>query len=151
MSEVRSRALERVEREVALFGEGSPASKIQISGWRTQEWMFFIRKLPAELPEERLTDLDRTFDLSNSSNAEILHEWLLQAIRRKYKPAYPAIERFLSTNGRRKYVKSLFLELAKTPEGLQFGKEVYAKTRPLYHAVSVTVADKILNWPTMIH
>ncbi|HJZ13454.1 MAG TPA: M1 family metallopeptidase, partial [Acidobacteriota bacterium] len=131
--EIRSELLSRVENELHNWLQGTPPSKLNTGKWRTQEWLYFLRKIPADVDTQKMSDLDGAFRLSDSQNAEILHEWLLQAVARNYKPAYPAIERFLSSNGRRKYVKSLFTQLAKTPEDRDFAKRIYARTRPMYH------------------
>jgi leukotriene-A4 hydrolase len=39
------------------------------------------------------------------------------SIKNNYAAAYPRLEEFLTSIGRRKFVKPLFEELAKTPEG----------------------------------
>jgi hypothetical protein len=50
------------------------------------------------------------------------------------------------TVGRRKFLKPLYTELAKTTEGTARARAIYAKARPRYHAVSTGTIDKILNW-----
>ena len=49
--------------------------------------------------------------------------WFPSVIEAKYEPAYPAIEEFLMTIGRRYLVRPVYLELAKTPEGLEFARQ----------------------------
>jgi hypothetical protein len=70
----------------------------------------------------------------------------MQSIKNQYEPALPALEKFLTSMGRRKFLKPLYEELAKTPAGLQRAKTIYAKARPTYHPVSSGTIDKILNW-----
>jgi hypothetical protein len=48
--------------------------------------------------------------------------------------------------GRRKFLKPLYTELAKTPEGLEMARRIYAKARPSYHPVAYTTIDEILKW-----
>jgi leukotriene-A4 hydrolase len=48
--------------------------------------------------------------------------------------------------GRRKFLKPIYTELAKTPSGLERARGIYAKARPRYHAVSTGTIDKILKW-----
>ena len=47
------------------------------------------------LAPAQLRDLDATFQLSASGNSEILFAWLRIAITHHYRPALPALERFL--------------------------------------------------------
>ena len=48
--------------------------------------------------------------------------------------------------GRRKFLKPLYQELAKTPEGRARALEIYAIARPRYHAVATRTIDAILEW-----
>jgi len=143
--EVKSTALDKVDQQVSEWLNGKPAGQLRTDKWSTQEWMHFIRKTPAAAGDQVMSELDSAFHFSDSQNAEVLNEWLLQAISKQYKPAYPAIERFLSSNGRRKYVKQIFTALGKTPEGLEYGRQIYAKTRGAYHTVTRDIADRILR------
>ena len=92
-----------------------------------------------------MAELDRAFHLTQSGNSEILADWLLMSIRGGYKPAYPKLDRFLMEVGRRKYIKPLYQELAKTAEGKAHAKAVYAKARPGYHPIAVTTIDDMLK------
>jgi hypothetical protein len=55
------------------------------------------------------------------------------------------LEEFLLTVGRRKFLKPLYEELAKTPEGRKRAAAIYAKARPLYHPICVNTVDQILR------
>jgi hypothetical protein len=93
----------------------------------------------------RLAELDAAWKLSNSGNAEILSEWLLLAIRADFEDAWPALERFLTIQGRRKFLKPLYTELAKTPDGKARAQRIYEKARPGYHAIATNSIDAILG------
>ena len=127
-----------------IAGE-TAASKIETSGWSTQEWLHFLKALQAELAPERMRELDRAFSFTRTGNAEILDEWLLMAVRNRYEPAYPRLEEFLVSVGRRKYVKPLYEELAKSPEGKVRAVAIYKKARPGYHPITATTVDAILK------
>ncbi len=89
-----------------------------------------------------MAELDGAFKFSETGNSEILNEWLLKAIANKYEPAYPALERFLTSMGRRKFLKPLYTELARTPEGLEMARRIYQKARPSYHSVSYNTVER---------
>ncbi len=143
---VTSDAFTIVEQEANKWIAGAPAASLATSGWTTQEWMHFLRKLPKSMTPQQMKNLDTQFGFSKSGNSEILHEWFLHVIKNNYTPAYPALEKFLTSVGRRKFLKPLYTELAKTPDGLAFAKRVYKSARPGYHAVSVNTVDGILKW-----
>jgi leukotriene-A4 hydrolase len=143
-----SPALARVDRERDRFLAGTKARALDTKGWVTQQWQHFINKLPADVSVERLTDLDQTFSFTASGNSEILTDWLVLSVKRHYRPADSRLGDFLMTVGRRKFLKPLYTELAKTPDGLARARAIYAKARPRYHAVSTSTIDKILKWST---
>ena len=92
-----------------------------------------------------MEELDAAFKFTDSGNSEIQCEWYQHAIASKYSIAYPALEKFLVGVGRRKFLKPIYKELAKTPDGLAMAKEIYKKARPGYHAVSYQTIDGILE------
>jgi leukotriene-A4 hydrolase len=144
--EVRSAAFEKVDQAVAALGQGTPASQIQTQGWTTHHWLHFLRSLPSPSNLQTMAQLDDAFHFSDSNNSEILNAWLLLAVQSRYEPAYPALERFLTGMGRRKFLQPLYAELAKTPEGTEMALRIYKKARPGYHSVARQTVDEILDW-----
>jgi hypothetical protein len=57
--------------------------------------------------------------------------------------AYPRLEEFLLTIGRRKFIKPLYEELAKTPEGRERALAIYRRARSTYHPISVASIDDV--------
>ena len=142
---VKSEALAAVDNQVAAWKNGAPASAVDASKWSTLEWLHFLRALPESIPEARLAELDRTFKLSANGNSEVLFAWLRIAIRNRYQPAFPSLERFLTSQGRRKFVAPLYADLAKTDWGRAMAMEIYKRARPTYHSVAVNTIDQTLK------
>jgi leukotriene-A4 hydrolase len=137
----------KVERQAQQWASGEvPAAKLQTSRWSYHEWQHFLRSLPTPLPQERMRQLDAAFHFSQSGNAEIVQQWLLMAIRNDYAPAYPKLEEFLLSVGRRKFLRPLYTELVKTEGGRQRALSIYRKARPGYHPIAVATVDEILKW-----
>ena len=141
---VRSTAFAKVEEQGRAWLGGMPAAKLATQKWSTHEWIHFLRHLPNDLTREQMAELDAAFRFTESGNSEILHEWLMNAIDKRYEPAYDALEKFLLRQGRRKFLKPLYQKLAETPEGLERARTIYAKARPAYHSVSYRTIDQIL-------
>ena len=121
--------------------------KLDTLNWTTQEWIHFIRQLPSKnIPPHFHRDLDFFYSLSKSGNAEIKAEWFVKAIENNYYPARPYIEAFLIEVGRRKFLEPIYEALAnQSADDMKFAKEVYAKARDNYHAVSYQTIDEILG------
>lgn len=94
-----------------------------------------------------MAELDKAFHLIRSGNSEIVFQWLLMSIRNRYEPAYSRLEEFLLSVGRRKFIRPLYQELAKTPEGKERALAIYRRARPTYHPIAVTSIDADLKWP----
>jgi leukotriene A-4 hydrolase/aminopeptidase len=142
-----SDAFSKVGDQAAGWMKGEiPASKIQSRGWTTQEWLHFLRYLPAQLSKEKMAELDQSFHLTRSGNSEIADQWLLMSIRNRYEAAYPRLEEYLTSIGRRKLIKPLYEELVKTPEGRERALAIYQKARPTYHPIAVVTIDEIVKW-----
>jgi hypothetical protein len=136
--------LAHVEAQAAAFAVGVPARALDVREWVPQEWRHFLNALPRQLAAERLRDLDEAFALSASSNAEVLFAWLRLALRNEYAPALPAAERFLTLQGRGKFVRPLYQALAATVWGAREARRIYARARPLYHATVAAAVDAVL-------
>jgi leukotriene A-4 hydrolase/aminopeptidase len=136
----------KVDEQVKNYSDGKPllVGKMQ-KFWTTQEWLRFLKKLPENLGSEKMSGLDKLFNFTKSGNSEISFQWLLMAIKNKYSAADNRLEEFLLSIGRRKFVKPLYAELAKTPEGKQRAKEIYAKARSGYHPITQGSIDEILK------
>lgn len=143
--EITSIELKKAGDAAAAFKSGTAASAIETTKWTTHHWMYFLRSLTDSLDLKKMEDLDKAFGFTNSGNCEIQCEWYQHAIASGYEKAFPNMERFLMKVGRRKFLKPIYSELAKTEKGLALGRSIYKKARPGYHAVSIQTIDGILG------
>ena len=144
--EPRSRALDAVQAAASAFAAGASASSLKAGAWTTQERLYFLGRLPNTLSSAQLADLDDTFGLTKAGNSEVLFAWLRIAIRHRYQPAMPALERFLTTQGRRKFVRPLYDDLYAQEWGKAEARRIYyAIARPLYHQVVTSTLDPVLR------
>jgi leukotriene A-4 hydrolase/aminopeptidase len=153
-----STAFSKVEEQAKRWMRGEvKASAIPTAKWTTQEWLHFLRSLPVPgetaditlpyvLDLQKMSELDQAFHLTKSGNSEIAFQWLIMSIKNHYEPAYPRLEEFLMTIGRRKFIKPLYEEMAKTPEGKERALAIYRRARATYHPISVASIDEVLKW-----
>ena len=111
----------------------------------TNQLLYFIRHLPGSITATDMAAIDKEFKFTESGNSEVQTAWYTLAIRHQYEPAYPYLETFLTNVGRRKFLRPLYGELIKTPEGKEWAKRIYAKARGNYHPVSYTTIDAMLK------
>ena len=145
--EPSGRVFERVEEQAQAWLRGEkPAAAMRAGDWNTHEWRHLLNLLPPDVGAEKLAELDRAYRLTQTGNAEILCEWLRIAIANGYEPARPRLREFLTSQGRRKFLKPLYEEMAKTPEGKRQALAIYQQARPMYHPISTATIDQILGY-----
>jgi leukotriene-A4 hydrolase len=141
----QSDAFTRIDEQARTWIEGTiAAEQLDTKQWTTHEWIHFLNNLPSEISAERLGELDRAFNLTDVKNNAVAHSWLKVAIRANYTPAWPRLENYLTSIGRRSLVKDLYEELLKSPDGAQRAQRIYAKARPLYQIPLVQQLDALI-------
>ena len=83
--------------------------------------------------------------MTASGNSEIAAAWLEASIRNGYEPAYPRLEEFLTTVGRRKFLVPLYKALLAREGGKERALAIYQKARGNYHSVSTGTLDELLG------
>ncbi|MCX7544220.1 M1 family metallopeptidase [Marinicella gelatinilytica] len=137
---------EVINDNIAAWHNGTRnLADIETDKWTTQEWLHFLRALPTPLDKQTMQQLDKTFDLSNSQNSEIAHDWLLLSIRYHYEPAYSRLIKYLTTIGRMKLIVPLYKAMMETDELQHLAQRIYQKARPGYHPLAQSAVDPIVN------
>ena len=148
-----SQAFVAVDAAAEAFAAGGPASAVPWNGWNTQQRQRFLnwRKPGATgdvLSTAQLADLERTLNLANEGNSEVVFAWLQLALSHRYEPAVATAERFLTSQGRRKFVLPLFTTLwGEGDWGRPIARRIYAEARPLYHSVTSGSVDALMARP----
>lgn len=132
------------QRNNWLNGELGTAN-IPTAQWAVHEWIYFLRGLPDSLSAEQMTSLDEQFQFTTSGNNEIVHVWLLHAIRNDYAPANTRLEDYMVSIGRRKLIVPLYELLATTEQGKIRAREIFAQARAGYHPLAVGTVDAVLS------
>jgi leukotriene-A4 hydrolase len=141
-----SSRFELVDVQITAFNNGGLSSELQTKNWVAQEWIHFLSGIQQNLSSTRMKELDDTFDLTNSGNSEIAVLWFLMAINNQYTAAYPQMESFLNSVGRRKFIMPLYQALMQTEAGKQMAMAIYKKSRQNYHPVATGSVDELLQW-----
>lgn len=119
------------------------ANNIGWGKWSYQEKVHFISNLAPSINAAKMQELDNNFEITATGNNEVLFVWLMKAIDRRYTPAYTRVNEFLTTVGRRKFVKPLYDEMVRTDQKAMALK-IYEKARQNYHAVTIESVDALL-------
>lgn len=134
-----------VEQQITDYKINYNPNILKTEKWSTHEWLHFLRHLDNTITKEQMASLDAKFDLTNSGNSEIAAIWFEQSIAVDYRGIDNALNAFLNRVGRRKFLKPLYEALAKTPEGLKRGREIFNESKDNYHFVSSNTIENILG------
>lgn len=113
--------------------------------WTVHEWLHFINNLPAGMSTDDMMAMDAQFELTESTNNEIAHAWLLLSLKAGYDVVMPRLEDYLVSIGRRKLIVPLYKQLMETEQGAEFAKRVYQVARPGYHPLAQATLDAIVK------
>jgi hypothetical protein len=144
--EPHAAGFDEVARYVADFAAGADPSAAPWANWGTMQRQRYLQTLPRDLTRAQLDALERAFSLNRLGNSEVLFDWLTLAVRNGYEPVGPALESFLTRQGRGKFVRPLYRALmAQGPWGQELARRVYARARPTYHPLTAAAVDRVMN------
>ena len=128
----------------AFLASQMPADKLGAKDWNTQEWMYFLDRLPNVTPLAKIQQLDAAWHLTGTPNAEIGMRWYSHAIAAGDKAVWPAAAEHMIRIGRLYLTVPLYKALVGTPDGLAYAEQVYAKAKAGYHPLTQQVVEDLI-------
>ncbi len=139
-------AFAEVDGAVTAYASGRAIPGAAWKEWSSAERQRFLQTLPQVLSAAELAALDSSLGLSSTGNNEELFLWLELALANRYEPAVAQADAFLSTVGRTKFVRPLFVTLMGEGEwGQAIAKRIYDRTRATYHPITQASVDKVVR------
>ncbi len=117
-------------------------SQLDTRNWNATEWMKFLNDIDEKASAAQLKELDRAFALSRTGNNEVAFRFYRASVNAGYRDIRPAIEAFLLSVGRQKFVVPLYTALRKNPQDKAWAESVYKKARERYHPATQKSVDK---------
>jgi len=133
-----------IDKERGAFLDGTlAADKLDAKGWNTQEWMYFLDRLPDAPPLAKVQQLDVAWHLTGTPNAEIGMRWYVHAIAAGDKAVWPAAAEHMTRIGRLYLTMPVYKALVQTPEGFAYAEKVYAKAKDGYHPLTQMAVERL--------
>jgi len=133
-----------IDAERARFLAGMlAADQLDAKGWNTQEWMYFLDRLPDAPKLAKIKALDAAWHLTGTPNAEIGMRWYSHAIAAGDKDVWPAAREHMTRIGRIYLSTPVYKAFAATPDGLAYAEAAYAKAKDGYHPLTQAVIEGI--------
>eukprot|EP00741_Cyanophora_paradoxa_P011230 tig00020554_g10850.t1 len=135
-----------------LHAEGDlhGAAPADLAGWGTPLKVLFLDELvggAGRLKEGAAARLDAAYALSAVRNAEVRFRWQTLRLRLGDAAVVPAVKAFLAEQGRMKFVRPLFRDLAKLPggAGAREARGAFGELGAGYHAIAVKMIERDLS------
>jgi aminopeptidase N len=133
-----------IDRERKQFLDGQlAADKLDAKTWNTQEWMYFLDRLPDAPPLAKMQDLDAAWHLTGTPNAEIGMRWYVHAIAAGDKAVWPAAAEHATRIGRLYLTMPVYKAFVQTPDGFAYAEQVYAKAKDGYHPLTRMAVERL--------
>jgi aminopeptidase N len=133
-----------IDKQRSTFLAGSlPAAQLDAKHWNTQEWMYFLDRLPDVPTLAQVQQIDAAWHLTGTPNAEIGMRWYVHAIAAGDKAVWPAAAEHMTRIGRLYLTTPVYRAFAKTPEGLAYAEQVYAKAKDGYHPMTQQAIERL--------
>lgn len=133
-----------IDKQRAAFLAGAlPAAQLDARGWNTQEWMYFLDRLPDTPTLAQVQAIDAAWHLTGTHNAEIGMRWYVHAIAAGDRAVWPAAAEHMSRIGRLYLTLPVYAAFAKTPEGLAYAEQVYARAKDGYHPLTQQAIERL--------
>lgn len=131
---------------IEQFVAGGPPAAAPWEHWNTMQRQRYLQTLPRRLPAERLAALESAFALDEIGNMEVRFDWLMLVALNGYEPSTAAVETFLTSQGRGKFVRPIYSTLMEQgPWGQALARRVYEHARPTYHPLVQAAGDRIVR------
>ena len=139
----------------------------RVAGWSTQQSVVFLDTLEdlevafleakkggdgvaRKDMRERLEPLAKACpSISQSKNSEIRFRWCKVCIRADREAVFPDAIKFITEQGRMKFVRPLYRLLFASGPGRQRALETFAKAKGMYHPVAAKMLEKDLGLVTV--
>ena len=124
---------------------GAVPSPDQAASWTPIEWALYLESVPRPAPEATCQALAERYQLTASTNHDVLVPWLTLALRSGYTAVLPRVEEVLGSIGRMKYLRPLYTALASDPRTRDLAVTTFAKHAASYHPIARQMAEGVLR------
>ncbi|MES2263904.1 MAG: M1 family metallopeptidase [Pseudomonadota bacterium] len=130
------------QRDAWLKGE-LPTANLDNKNWIAIEWMHFLNDIDGKATAAQLKELDQAFSLAKSGNNEVAFRFYLDSVKAGY-DVRAALNTFLMSVGRKKFVLPLYTALLKNPADREWALALYKQARQRYHPETQEGVDKLV-------
>jgi len=119
-----------------------------IESFSSIQKVIFLENLSeyVSFPHIALEAIDSFYNFTDVRNSEIKFKWQTLCLKASYEAIYPHVVKFVTEQGRMKYVRPLYRSLNEAKNGSELAKKTFLENRSFYHPIaSAMIAKDILS------
>ncbi|GAN09171.1 leukotriene A4 hydrolase/aminopeptidase [Mucor ambiguus] len=122
----------------------SSFSAKDIENFSAGQKIVFLEKLTdAEpLPHRLIQKMDQVYNFTPNHNADLRLRWQQLCLMTSYEPIYPEVVKFVTEQGRMKFVRPLYRLLHQAKNGAQLAVDTYLQHKSFYHPIAAQLIEK---------
>lgn len=123
-------------------------SKDDIEKMSAKQVMLFLDKLSLNVKDltiEKIEKMDKIYNFTESTNGEIQSRWYELCLNLNWDKIVEPTLKFITSQGRMKYVRPLYRALYNSKVGRDKGIECFKKNRNFYHSICAKMIEKDLK------
>lgn len=132
---------------IALAGAGRPANWEDYFGFYSNLKVIFYETLAANMEQvdiALLTQIDADYNTTADPDPEVKQRWLPIGLTIQYPAVYDAAHTWVSTQGRCKYLTSVYAALENSGQH-DLGVQWYNENLDFYHPVAISTEGRVLG------
>lgn len=136
---------------LAVDGDATKVPKLDISTWSTSQKICFLDSLLAKCSDgkplslETVSLMKEAYQMNETHNSEVLHRFCMISIAAGDETIIPVVIRFITTQGRMKFVRLLYKSLFASSMAKDTAVKTFLKHRDFYHPVCAKMLAKDLE------
>lgn len=137
---------------MAVEGDASLVPSVEITNWSTNQKICFLDAILAKCDErneplslETVGLMKEAYKMHETHNSEVLHRFCMISVAAGDATIVPVVIRFITTQGRMKFVRPLYRALFASKMGRNIAVKTFVKHRDFYHPVCAKMLAKDLE------
>jgi leukotriene-A4 hydrolase len=94
------------------------------------------------LPHALIEKMDELYQFTPNHNADLRLRWQQVCLMTSYEPIYPEVVKFVTEQGRMKFVRPLYRQLHEAKNGAQLAVDTYLAHKSFYHPIAAQLIEK---------
>jgi leukotriene-A4 hydrolase len=137
---------------MAVEGDAAKVPTVDITNWNTSQRICFLDALLAKCSDrneplslETVGLMKEAYKMHETHNSEVLHRFCMISVAAGDASIIPVVLRFITTQGRMKFVRPLYRALFASKMGKNIAVKTFFKHRDFYHPVCAKMLAKDLE------